>query len=297
MGSGADKAIGMRSRYFHGGFKCVIDATTSDLSLCPPELAIDLRENTVHSCTKSKLLTSSREKTEFLWQTLQKVMKKLSFPQRTDRPQSKESKSLPNFRYYSWIYRHEYNKWMWCISEMLKWKIFTVQTSISRSLSCQYSAAWKAFLRLMTTCILFVGCSSSGEIYSPSQTSLSSPVYANAFEIWGHPGQIRHSTSPVTFRIQCETRYGWEVLLVRPVLLCSSKVITMPCLLQVCVAGGCESLGYWDPRRALLLRTDPSRYPIWEVVGALLPHHMPVRHRCRAIARALVLRLMPGDRA
>eukprot|EP00291_Cryptomonas_curvata_P027423 CAMPEP_0172210388 /NCGR_PEP_ID=MMETSP1050-20130122/35714_1 /TAXON_ID=233186 /ORGANISM="Cryptomonas curvata, Strain CCAP979/52" /LENGTH=254 /DNA_ID=CAMNT_0012890513 /DNA_START=337 /DNA_END=1098 /DNA_ORIENTATION=- len=94
-------------------------------------------------------------------------------------------------------------------------------------------------------CILFVGCSSSGEIYAPSQTSLSSPVYANAFEIWGHPGQIRHSTSPVTFRIQCETRYGWEV----------------------CVAGGCESLGYWDPRRALLLRTDPSRYPIWEGVS------------------------------
>ncbi|EKX41323.1 hypothetical protein GUITHDRAFT_142031 [Guillardia theta CCMP2712] len=57
----------------------------------------------------------------------------------------------------------------------------------------------------------------------------------------------RFSSSPVTFRVQCETKFGWEV----------------------CVTGGCEALGYWDPHHALLLRTDPARYPIWEGVGQL----------------------------
>ena len=218
------------------------------------------------------------------WQTLdQKVMKKFSPPFKTDRPPNTESNTFLNFKYYSWIDRHEYNKCAWCISGMLKWKIFTVDFSISRSLSSQCAAVWKTVLRLITMCILFVGCSSSGEIYAPSQTSLSSPVYANAFEIWGHPGQIRHSTSPVTFRIQCETRYGWEVQFARPILLCRSTrrirgdFHALP-LLQVCVAGGCESLGYWDPRRALLLRTDPSRYPIWEVVRILLHLLVAIRH-------------------
>jgi len=35
------------------------------------------------------------------------------------------------------------------------------------------------------------------------------------------------------------------------------------------VTGGCEALGYWDPTRALLLKTDPHRYPIWEGVAQL----------------------------
>ena len=75
---------------------------------------------------------------------------------------------------------------------------------------------------------------------------MSSPAYANAFERW-NVFSTRTSSSPVTFRLQAETKFGWEV----------------------CVTGGCEALGYWDPDKALLLRTDPSRYPIWEGVGQL----------------------------
>jgi len=75
---------------------------------------------------------------------------------------------------------------------------------------------------------------------------MSSPAYANTFETWNTFSK-RTSTSPVTFRLQAETKFGWEV----------------------CVTGGCEALGYWDPDKALLLRTDPSRYPIWEGVGQL----------------------------
>ena len=75
---------------------------------------------------------------------------------------------------------------------------------------------------------------------------MSSPAYANAFEQW-NVFSTRTSSSPVTFRLQAETKFGWEV----------------------CVTGGCEALGYWDPDKALLLRTDPSRYPIWEGVGQL----------------------------
>ena len=136
-------------------------------------------------------------------------------------PANTVSSSCPKVKFYSWNYARDYNIWICSISEMMKWKGLKVRISISRSFSCQYEAAvWRAFLRLISTCILFVGCSSSGEIYAPSQMSLSSPVYANAFEIWGHPGHIRHSTSPVTFRIQCETRYGWEVFFARPNLYC-----------------------------------------------------------------------------
>ena len=75
---------------------------------------------------------------------------------------------------------------------------------------------------------------------------MSSPAYANTFETWNTFSK-RTSTSPVTFRLQAETKFGWEV----------------------CVTGGCEALGYWDPDKALLLRTDPSRYPIWEGIGQL----------------------------
>ena len=75
---------------------------------------------------------------------------------------------------------------------------------------------------------------------------MSSPAYANTFETWNTFSK-RTSTSPVTFRLQAETKFGWEV----------------------CVTGGCEALGYWDPEKALLLRTDPSRYPIWEGIGQL----------------------------
>jgi hypothetical protein len=142
---------------------------------------------------------------------------------------------------------------------------------------------WRTSLKMTIASLFVVNCFSSGVVYAPSQMSLSSPVYANAFEIWGSPGQIRHSTSPVTFRVQCETRYGWEVfslqLLARPVFLTS---------LQVCVAGGCESLGYWDPRRALLLRTDPSRYPIWEVSESLSHSHLPC-FLCALVENTLVL--------
>ena len=75
---------------------------------------------------------------------------------------------------------------------------------------------------------------------------MSSPAYANAFETW-NTFSSRTSSSPVTFRLRAETKFGWEV----------------------CVTGGCEALGYWNPDKALLLRTDPSRYPIWEGVGQL----------------------------
>ena len=70
---------------------------------------------------------------------------------------------------------------------------------------------FRSAIVVATSTILFqfVRC---GEIYAPSQLTLSSPVYANAFEIWANPGPIRHSSSPVTFRVQCETRYGWEVI-------------------------------------------------------------------------------------
>lgn len=134
------------------------------------------------------------------------------------------------------------------------------------------SQLWRTTLQLAIISVLVVNCISSGQIYMPTQSSLSSPVYANAFEIWGNPGQIRHSTSPVTFRVQCETRYGWEVILWDFSCLAFPHTVS-----QVCVAGGCESLGYWDPRRALLLRTDPSRYPIWEVSDLQMFRSAPFR--------------------
>jgi len=86
----------------------------------------------------------------------------------------------------------------------------------------------------------------SGSLVLPEST-LSSPAYANSFEVYNSHAQRRHSSSPVTFRVQCETKFGWEV----------------------CVTGGCEALGYWDPTKALLLRTDATRYPIWEGIGQL----------------------------
>jgi hypothetical protein len=169
----------------------------------------------------------------------------MNFASENRLPASNDSDIIPKLKCCSWMYEYGHFQWLWCISEMFKWKYSSPLRARSRkgkrgrnktrvanqvlassepqtllpfrmSLSSQYSAMWKANLRRLATCILFVGCSSSGEIYAPSQTSLSSPVYANAFEIWGHPGQIRHSTSPVTFRIQCETRYGWEVHLAKP---------------------------------------------------------------------------------
>uniref|UniRef100_A0A7S4UE86 CBM20 domain-containing protein n=1 Tax=Guillardia theta TaxID=55529 RepID=A0A7S4UE86_GUITH len=113
----------------------------------------------------------------------------------------------------------------------------------------------KMAMSLLIMCIvpLFGTCSANivneGSIMplAGSGAASSSPAYANSFEIWNMHNRRRFSSSPVTFRVQCETKFGWEV----------------------CVTGGCEALGYWDPHHALLLRTDPARYPIWEGVGQL----------------------------
>ena len=104
-----------------------------------------------------------------------------------------------------------------------------------------------------------------------SSGPMSSPAYANAFEQW-NVFSSRTSSSPVTFRLQAETKFGWEV----------------------CVTGGCEALGYWDPDKALLLRTDPSRYPIWEGVGQLpggcdIEYKYLMRPRGRSVWRIHVL--------
>jgi len=88
------------------------------------------------------------------------------------------------------------------------------------------------------------GCSST---LSLMPGSASSPAYANMFEVWDDPTAPRTSSSPVTFRVQCHTEMGWEVA----------------------VTGGCQALGYWSAEKALLLRTDPGRYPLWEGVGQL----------------------------
>ncbi len=98
---------------------------------------------------------------------------------------------------------------------------------------------------------------------------MSSPAYANTFETWNTFSK-RTSTSPVTFRLQAETKFGWEV----------------------CVTGGCEALGYWDPDKALLLRTDPSRYPIWEGVGQL-PGGCDIEYKYLMRPRGRSLALIP----
>lgn len=110
-------------------------------------------------------------------------------------------------------------------------------------------------------------------VLAGSSGPMSSPAYANTFEQWNVASR-RTSTSPVTFRLQAETKFGWEV----------------------CVTGGCEALGYWNPEKALLLRTDPGRYPIWEGVGQLpggcdIEYKYLMRPRGRSLSRALSLAL------
>ena len=121
---------------------------------------------------------------------------------------------------------------------------------VSRRGAVRATAGW-AFWGLALSGVLSVGAAmshNSGALVLADGSSgpMSSPAYANAFEQW-NVYSSRTSSSPVTFRLQAETKFGWEV----------------------CVTGGCEALGYWDPDKALLLRTDPSRYPIWEGVGQL----------------------------
>ena len=112
------------------------------------------------------------------------------------------------------------------------------------------AAVWVLFaLSLTTLCSIVSGMQNGGTLVLSDGAKagpMSSPAYANSFETWNSPSS-RTSSSPVTFRLQAETKFGWEV----------------------CVTGGCEALGYWNPEKALLLRTDPSRYPIWEGVGQL----------------------------
>lgn len=90
----------------------------------------------------------------------------------------------------------------------------------------------------VSLCVLCTHASASGFCLATGLTGLRHVQYNS---------KRRVTASPVTFRVQCETRFGWEV----------------------CVTGGCESLGYWDPTKALLLKTDPHRYPIWEGVAQL----------------------------
>jgi len=101
-------------------------------------------------------------------------------------------------------------------------------------------------LALSSVCTICSAMNGGALVLSDRGGAMSSPAYANTFETWNCFSK-RTSTSPVTFRLQAETKFGWEV----------------------CVTGGCEALGYWDPDKALLLRTDPARYPIWEGVGQL----------------------------